>query len=640
MHVPPGWEGKPLTLAIPEFEGDAVLYANGRVVPDRRLGFAHAWRIDDAARDSAEIPLRLELAPATWPRLGTPPRLSATPDGDAWYRFIRASAYHGSYVVTSITGFLCLLYSGLFLLDRGRLAHGWFALQAAAGVFITSRVLLDTPRLIGGWLDLQVQIGGGAFGLVAAAFFTSAYFHTRTPPRRWWLLPLVCVPFSFLRSIAMTALYAKVSLTILLIAFFWITSILLRIRGTNAERSSATTLAVGWGTFIVLACPDFLVHMGFGEVGGGFRGGVIGMGAFATLQATLLLRDHVRSLRAADARAKELEAQSREVSLLNVELRRQIADRSQQLAEAVARIGRLAPNPRSLQEGDVVHERYRIIRAIGRGGMGAVYEVARIADGKRFALKVLTGATTGSALARLAREAQIAAKVSHERLVLIADVDVSETGALYIVMELVEGATLSDLHERYGDARWALPILRQIAVGLAVLHAERVVHRDLKPGNVLLARPGDLVDPGVKIADFGIARVGSEDEHRCDGNISPYAATASLRDRADEGLTETGIVLGTPMYMAPELAGGTRDARPASDIWAFGVIAHELLTGALPFALPPVLDAIAGRPWHAPLALDPAKYDAAVAALVVRCLDGAPGARPTAEECVAALRVA
>jgi serine/threonine-protein kinase len=255
---------------------------------------------------------------------------------------------------------------------------------------------------------------------------------------------------------------------------------------------------------------------------------------------------------------------------------------------------------------------------------------------------VLTRATTGTALARLAREAQIAAQLSHERLVLIADVDVSETGALYIVMELVEGATLADLHERYGDTAWALSVLRQMAEGLAALHAGRVVHRDLKPGNVLVARPGDPVDPGVKIVDFGIARLGNEDDGGGEASISPYAATGVPGEGAgvERGLTETGIVLGTPGYMAPELARGTRDAKPSSDIWAFGVIAHELLTGALPFAQPPLLDAIARRPWPAPPALDPARHPPAVAALVARCLDARPDARPTAAECVAALRVA
>jgi serine/threonine protein kinase len=281
----------------------------------------------------------------------------------------------------------------------------------------------------------------------------------------------------------------------------------------------------------------------------------------------------------------------------------------------------------------VVHERYRVVRAIGEGAMGAVYEVARLTDERRFALKVLTSATTGAALARLAREAQVAAKVTHERLVSIADVDVSEGGTLYIVMELVDGVTLVDLRDRYGDAAWALPVLRQVATGLAVLHDQRIVHRDLKPANVLVGRPGDLDDPGVKIADFGIAQLPDDEPGGDDPTLDSGVATGEAG-----ALTGTGILLGTPLYMAPELAKGARDAKPSSDLWAFGVLAFELLAGALPFEVPPVLDAMANRRWNAPRALDPARCGAAVAAIVARCLHAEPESRPTAGECLEALQ--
>ena len=638
--VPPAWAGKPLTLAISQLEGDAALYADGRALSDRRLGFAHQWRIAEAARASPAIRLRLELDPALWPWLRTAPRLSATAEGDDWYRFVRQSAFHTSYIVTSIVAFLLLLYVVLFLLDPRRSSHGWFAVQAAAGLPITSRVVLDTPRFLGGVRDAELQIACGSLGLIAAAFFVSAYFRTRPPPRPLLFLPAVCVPFSFFHPLSSVALYAHVALAALFGAIVWMTWTLVRLRATVADRSSATTIAVGWGFFIVVAGPDFLTSAPFGDFAQGFRGGVLGMGSFSALQATLLVRDYIRSLRAADMRAAELEAQSREVTLLNLELRRQIADRSRQLAEALGRIGGVVPPSVLFQPGDVVHGRYRVVRAIGQGGMGAVYEVARIADERRFALKILTGARTGGALARLAREAQIAAQLSHERLVSIADVDVSEAGTLYIVMELVAGATLVDLHDRYGDAAWALPVLCQIAAGLAVLHGEGIVHRDLKPSNVLVARPDDPDDPGVKIADFGIARVEDEGPELDETAIDPNADTAapSKLSGGRGALTGTGILLGTPIYMAPELAHGARDARPSSDIWAFGVLAFELLSGAQPFALPPVIDAIARRPWSPAPALDETRCGASVPALVARCLRAEPESRPTADECVASLR--
>ena len=235
--------------------------------------------------------------------------------------------------------------------------------------------------------------------------------------------------------------------------------------------------------------------------------------------------------------------------------------------------------------------------------MGAVYEVERISDGKHLALKVLTGVADREALARFAKEAQIAAQLSHPNVVSVVDVDVSKSGMLFLVMELVAGSSLAGEKAKWGDAQWARPILKQVAAALAVMHARGIVHRDLKPANVLL-------DGGTaKVADFGIAR------------LSAVGDEATLSVGAQ--LTRTGAFMGTPMYMAPELAHGAHGATPASDVFSFGVMAHQLLTGAAPFSEPPVL----GRAL-APKNLDP---------LVARCLDFDPAARPSADAIVAAL---
>ena len=136
--------------------------------------------------------------------------------------------------------------------------------------------------------------------------------------------------------------------------------------------------------------------------------------------------------------------------------------------------------------------------------MGAVYEVERTTDGRRFALKTVIHAH-GSALARLAREAEIATKVTHPNLVGIVDIDVAPSGVMFIVMELVHGRPLSAEAQRFGEVPWAKEVLRQVASGLRALHEAGIVHRDLKPANVLLevAAAGP---PRAKIADFGIAR--------------------------------------------------------------------------------------------------------------------------------------
>jgi len=270
--------------------------------------------------------------------------------------------------------------------------------------------------------------------------------------------------------------------------------------------------------------------------------------------------------------------------------------------------------------------------------MGTVYEVVRLSDERRFALKVLTEATTGEAMARLAREAQVAAQLSNEHLVAIVDVDFTEAGALFLVMELVDGGSLESLRSRFGDVPWALAVLRQVATGLHVLHNDGVVHRDLKPGNVLVsAHNGETKHgPHVKIADFGLARITGDGEPRPvaegPGTLTPPAA-----DPTSPALTRTGALMGTPMYMAPELARGAREATPSSDMWAFGVLAYELLSGKPPFLVPPVREALWQRKWPAPPALDATKVGPEVVALVERSLDARPESRPTAAEWVSGL---
>src|SRR5262249_42713969 len=156
--------------------------------------------------------------------------------------------------------------------------------------------------------------------------------------------------------------------------------------------------------------------------------------------------------------------------------------RSRQLAEALQRVGTVPARGSLFTAGQRIDDRYEIVRQLGAGGMGAVYEVLRASDARRLALKVLTAATTGVSLARLAREAEVAGRISHPNLVSIVDVDVSKTGELYLVMELVDGRALSDARGRHRDVRWVLPVLAQIAQGLRALHGGGVVHRDLKPG--------------------------------------------------------------------------------------------------------------------------------------------------------------
>jgi len=219
--------------------------------------------------------------------------------------------------------------------------------------------------------------------------------------------------------------------------------------------------------------------------------------------------------------------------------------------------------------------RYRVIRSLGRGGMAGVFEVEDPA-GQRFALKapIVDVNPNGDVTRRFAREANALRLLEHPNLVTAVDVFV-EAGYLFLVMEKVEGPTLAQ--RMSGDAsvggkpgrvalapRRALVTARQILDGAGHAHARHLVHRDLKPDNLLLVDMGGW--ERVKIIDFGIVKLLGD-------AAAAFGASA---------LTNTGLVVGTPAYMAPEQALGRQiDAR--TDLYAIGVILFEMLTGRLPF---------------------------------------------------------
>jgi tRNA A-37 threonylcarbamoyl transferase component Bud32 len=320
------------------------------------------------------------------------------------------------------------------------------------------------------------------------------------------------------------------------------------------------------------------------------------------------------------------------------ELRRQLEQRSRRLLEVVL------PRPRgkALAEGAPLGDAYQVVRLLGSGGMGVVYEVERTTDRRRFAAKVLTRDPDRAALARFAREGQILARLDHPNLITIHDIDIAADGALYIVMELVEGSSLRQLQAGLADRdlAWRLDVLGQIAIALDALHRQGVVHRDLKPENVLVAGPG--ASPKVKLADFGIAILVE------DNDAAPALTAATITKplpqweqargelvtaTARVEVTRTGAVVGTPLYMAPELAHGSRDAKPSVDVYSFGVIAFELITGRPPFARPAIVGHALGEKVVVPaLAGLRPDLDPTLAELFERCLAVEPEDRPSARE--------
>jgi serine/threonine protein kinase len=219
--------------------------------------------------------------------------------------------------------------------------------------------------------------------------------------------------------------------------------------------------------------------------------------------------------------------------------------------------------------GTTLQGRYSITRKIGQGGMGAVYEATHELIGKRVAVKVLLDkyAKKDQVVARLEQEARLASAIGHEHIIDITDFGTTSDGRTFVVMEFLEGESLAECLSREGTLpeQRILSVAHQIASALGAAHAKGIIHRDVKPENVFLLRRKDR--DFVKVVDFGISK-----------NLR-----SSGENPDSPRLTQTGMVLGTPLYMSPEQARGDEQLDHRIDIYALGVIMYELATGKVPF---------------------------------------------------------
>jgi hypothetical protein len=226
----------------------------------------------------------------------------------------------------------------------------------------------------------------------------------------------------------------------------------------------------------------------------------------------------------------------------------------------------------SLPVERTIEGRYRLDKLLGRGGMGAVYQVTDLRLNRNVAVKILGGSLFGEAraLRRFEQEAQTSARLVHPNIITVHDYGVLNTGGAYLVMELVEGETLGSILKRDGriPATLAADWLEQILTAVSAAHAAGVIHRDLKPDNIFIT-PGNKGQQVAKILDFGLAKI-----KQLDGGDSTSPTAVAL--------TTPGAVMGTFGYMAPEqLTGGVVNER--SDLFSLGVITVEMLTGKRPF---------------------------------------------------------
>jgi len=219
-----------------------------------------------------------------------------------------------------------------------------------------------------------------------------------------------------------------------------------------------------------------------------------------------------------------------------------------------------------LREGDIVSGRYRIEHLIGMGGMGAVFDATHLKLGKKVAIKVLSQEFTEDieAIGRFQREARIAGSMGHPNICEVIDTDISVEGFPYIVMEFLDGQSLTGAMKKQKQlpVGLALNVLGQVLNALAVVHAKGIIHRDLKPGNIFLTSPRGI---GIvaKVLDFGISK--------------------ALVAETSAQITQAGTTMGTPSYMAPEQFTKSYKPDPRADLYSCGAILYKMVTGRTPF---------------------------------------------------------
>jgi len=265
----------------------------------------------------------------------------------------------------------------------------------------------------------------------------------------------------------------------------------------------------------------------------------------------------------------------------------------------------------AVTESELVGGRYRIIRWLGGGGMGRVYEALDNELDEHVALKVLRAGLSDEALERFRREVKLTRRIQHKNVARMFDIG-EYKGEKFLTMELIDGEPLSRLIGKPMDWSRLKPIAEQLCAGLAAAHQAGVVHRDLKPDNVLI----EAETQRIVITDFGIARKSE-----------------------DPSVTQTGAIVGTPRYMAPEqLAGDEVD--PRADLFSLGVMLFELATGTRPWPGDNAIAIAVSQATQPPLTIDPttSQVPAAFASAIAACLQVELEKRPTsANEILSAL---
>jgi serine/threonine protein kinase len=699
VDVPAAWRGTELRVIVPPREGLRLAVAAGGVAlretaargPRGRVPrhFVVPPTLTDV--DRLEVRLAFPNESALDRRWRTPPALSlpSAPPTLA----VLASVCNYELAIASLVALLVVGVTWLvvFLFERHRTHYLRFSIQA---LLATTYPLYHLGYLrVLGRDEMTFLAATLVLALWVSLDFVRGFFE-QAPPHRalTWSAAACLVVIALGRGEYREDLQARVTvayMTLTIVAQLAIHVPVLR--HDPSDRFAAVASLLAWSGLTAATVFDGLAWFGLTDMTGGARTGNSGLIVYPLLLSIFMSRKFVVSMRREEAsnaqlqrRVRDLEASDLEIRALNEELRRQIVSRSAQLSAAFASAGAASAEAPVLTVGDRVDERYVVTGRVGAGGMGTVYEARRAHDDRRVAIKI-AHEQRGEGYARLAREAALAAKIDHPSVVRVLDVGVAGHGFPYLVMEYIEGAPLrpsANDAQRSLDDR--LEVLRQVAEGLAALHAAGVVHRDLKPSNVLVAH--DSGRPVAKITDFGISLdtqdvdigvppgVGDTDVASAAARVEAHASETATRpgatawDAPDKtpvtaevrlrptvlslrgvmrrarvpsarALTRTGHMPGTPAYMAPELAAGRGQVTPAADVFALGLIAYELLGARPAYATPPLLSVVQGQPVQVPRPISERAPEIGdeLAALVDRSVSADPTARPKASQLAASL---
>ena len=385
-------------------------------------------------------------------------------------------------------------------------------------------------------LLLDVEVVAHAVAAVALLGLGSGF--------QYYLVPIIALTLFNDQVKPRTAIIGSVSIVALFVAMHY--------------AFASTVMHPGWA---LLAAPFEAVNIVTALV---FVCVICAYFRFASIDIERKLDDLASSLeRRVEEQVAEIVARADEVQSLNAQLKAQVKARSEELAVALARLA-AQPDGGGLVRGSVLDDRFEVAEPIGAGGMGLVYAGRDRTSGQRVAIKVVRARSGGDVetLRRFVREAGAAATVPHAAVVRMIHVGVSDDGLLYQVQELVDGIVLSSCLGRVWAPADAARLGAVLLEALAAAHASGVVHRDVKTDNLMLTSAA----PGLKLLDFGIAKLYD-------------AATGAL----GSSMTQTGNLIGTPAFMAPEQARGDSDVGDRADVYAAGTVLYLLIAGRLPF---------------------------------------------------------